>query len=188
MYFFFFSGMIYPGRSRRMELNYLLRFSFYPKVAIALPLKRTKWREYIFFHSKGLMTTGKHTNPFLEKPNFFTCSISFSSFSLHTRSSHCISQDRLLPGVIRWENYMELHGVRCWPSGNSGFREGARVERQNKWDCVLENLKWFSQSEDKNALSVRTSTVKLLAFGELRLQHRIFKNKLPKITVVPTAL
>lgn len=26
-FFFFFSGMIYPGKSRRMELNILLSFS-----------------------------------------------------------------------------------------------------------------------------------------------------------------
>lgn len=36
---------------------------------------------------------------------------------------------------------MELHGVRCRPFGTSGFREGARAEKQNKQDCVLENLK-----------------------------------------------
>lgn len=48
-----------------------------------------------------------------------------------------------------------------------------------------EDLEWLLIQKMK--CIVKASTAKL-AFGDVRLQHRIFKNKLPKITVVPIVL
>lgn len=80
-------------------------------------------------------------NPLLQNSNFSAWSISFSSLS----PPHPEFPLNFLRQTLTQCNQMgELHRV-TWmnpgPLGCLGFRECARVERQNKWDCVLENLK-----------------------------------------------